>query len=368
MRVLQVVHGLHRGGLENGVVNVLNGLSDDIEQSVVCLDSRGEMAERIQRPIPLVVLGRGRHDLKAVWRLARLIRDTRPDVIHCRNWNTWPDTVLAHRLAGRPGRLLWSFHGFMDGRGVAPWRRRVASRVLASLTDGLAAVCQDAANRYARVNGLASGRFRVLYNGVDTNRFRPAEDRAAAKRAVGWSTEHLTAVTVASLSPVKDHASLLRALALLDAGVRERLRVVFVGEGRERGALEGLVEDLGLASVVSMPGGSDRVPDLLAAADISILPSRLEGMSNAITESMAAGLPVVANGVGGNPELIVDGETGLLTTQGDDRSMALALARLIGDASERTAMGDAGRLRAESRFSMQAMMDRYAELYRELAT
>ncbi|MGB0721270.1 MAG: glycosyltransferase [Gammaproteobacteria bacterium] len=368
MRVLQVVHGLHRGGLENGVINVLNGLPERIEQSVVCLDSLGEMADRIQRPVPLTVLGRGRHDIKAVWRLARVIRETRPDVIHCRNWNTWPDTVLAHRLAGRPGRLLWSFHGFMDGRGTAPWRRRIASRALAAMSDCLAAVCQDAAERYARVNGLAPERFRVLYNGVDTQRFRPRVDRVEAKRVVGWPADRLCAVTVASLSPVKDHAALVRALSMLGPAERDRLHVVFVGEGRERAALEGLVHELGLGGVVSMPGGSDRVPDLLAAADISILPSRLEGMSNAISESMAAGLPVIANSVGGNPELILDGKTGILTTQGDDRSMATAVGRLLADESLRADMGRAGRVRAESEFSMQAMMDRYAALYRELAT
>ena len=116
VKVLHVIHGLRRGGLENGVVNLLNGLpTGKVEQAVCCLDERGEMAGRLARDVTITVLNRGRHDLRVPLRLARLLRDWRPDVVHCRNCNAWLDTVAAHRLAGRQGTLVWSFHGFADG-------------------------------------------------------------------------------------------------------------------------------------------------------------------------------------------------------------------------------------------------------------
>jgi sugar transferase (PEP-CTERM/EpsH1 system associated) len=365
LRLLQIVHGLGRGGLENGVVNLLNGLpAERFEQAVCCLDQGGEMAARIARPLPLHVLHRGRHDLRLPLRLARLLRRWRPDVVHCRNWNTWPDTLLAHRLAGRPGTLVWSFHGFADGHWF-PRRRRIASRLLAGRTDRLFAVCRDSAERFAGLAGIPPERFGVLYNGVDCETFRPATDRPALRRALGWDDDECIVLTVASLTPVKGHDQLLEAAARVLAGQApaRRPRFVWLGEGAERPALERRIAELGLGAAVTLPGASDRVPEALAAADLFVLPSRLEGMSNAILEAMASGLPVVANAVGGNPELIQDGICGLLARAGDGPDLADAIGRLVADDALRTSMGLAARARAESVFSLESMMARYADFY-----
>ena len=113
-----------------------------------------------------------------------------------------------------------------------------------------------------------------------------------------------------------------------------------------------------------MPGGSDRVPQYLAAADLFVLPSHLEGMSNAILEAMASGLPVVAQAVGGNPELVENGRCGLLCNVGDADAMSEAIARLAAHDDQRAAMGRAARARAEQIFSLDAMLARYADFYR----
>ncbi|WP_058554034.1 glycosyltransferase [Thiohalocapsa sp. ML1] len=363
VRVLHVVHGLPRGGLENGVVNLLNGLPPaQFRQSVACLDSRGEMADRVRPEVPVHVLNRGRHDLALPLRLARLIRATRPQVVHCRNWNTWADTVLAQRLSGRRSTLVWSFHGFADGHWF-PWRRRVASRGLALATDRLFAVCRDAAERFAGLAGIPQSRFEVLYNGVDCRRFAPSGQRAALRRTLGFADDELVILTVASLTPVKGHAALLEAAARVLTGTRLRLRFLWLGEGGERGRLEARVRELGIGAWVDMPGGSDRVPQYLAAADLFALPSELEGMSNAILEAMASGLPVVAHAVGGNPELVDHGRSGLLVPAGDSAVLARAIERLVHNHAERRAMGADARLRAEQIFSLEAMLKRYADFY-----
>jgi len=364
LRILQVVHGLPRGGLENGVVNLLNGLPvSEFEQSVCCLDQRGEMADRVRRDVPIHVLNRRRHDLGLAFRLARVMRAFRPDLVHCRNWNTWPDAVLAHQLAGRPGVLVWSFHGFADGHWF-PRRRKLASRLLSLATDKLFAVCRDSAERFAGLCAIPATRFDVLYNGVDCARFAPIMDRAGLRRQLGFADDELVLLTVASLTPVKGHAFLLEAAARTLAATDRKLRFLWLGEGAERRALEHRVVELGLGGGIQMPGGSDRVPLYLAAADLFVLPSHLEGMSNAILEAMASGLPVVAQAVGGNQELVEHGRCGVLCNVGDADAMGEAIARLTAHDDQRVAMGRAARARAEQIFSLEAMLARYADFYR----
>ena len=304
VRVLHVVHGLPDGGLENGVVNLLNLLPvDEFSQAVCCLDVRGAMAERVQRDIPIFELHRRRHDLGAPLRLARVLRAWRPDIVHCRNWNTWPDTVMAHVLSGRRGELVWSFHGFADQPGL-PTRRRIASRWLAQATDAMFAVCQDSARRYAAACGIPSSRFRVLHNGVDCERFHPVLDKAALRFELGLPVEAVLAVTVASFTPIKNHLALLEAAAELEAHGLRSISYALIGDGPLRAELEGRVRTLNLSHRVRFVGSTGRVEAYLAAADLFILPSRLEGMSNAILEAMACGVPVIAYHVGGNPELV----------------------------------------------------------------
>lgn len=366
MKILHVVHGLARGGLENGVVNLLNGLpADTFQQAVCCLDVRGEMADRVRRDVPIHFLARERNDLKLPWRLKQVIEAWQPDVVHCRNWNTWLDAYAGHRLAaGGRRKLVWSFHGFAD-RDEFPWRRRVVSRLLAARTDRLAAVCRDAAQRFADKAGIPQSRFAVLYNGVDTRRFCPAVDRVGERAQLGIDSDTLLIVTVANFSPVKDHASLLDAVARLPSGAK-KLRFLFLGEGPLRGTLETQVSALGLDDLVAMPGSSGQVARYLAVADLCILPSRLEGMSNAILEAMASGLPVIARAVGGNPELVVDGLTGFLCPPDDVPALAEAIGRLIDDDALRCDMAAAARQRAESVFSIEAMMAAYGDFYRSV--
>lgn len=367
VKVLHVVHGLSRGGLENGVVNLLNRLPpEEIAQAVCCLDVRGEMADRILHDVPVHVLDRGRHDFSIPLKLAGLLRDWRPDVVHCRNWNTWLDAVAGHRLAGRQGMLIWSFHGFADGHWF-PYRRRLASRLLARLTDRLFAVCRDSAERFSRLAGIPEARFDVLYNGVDCERFKPATDRRRIRRELGFADDELILLTVASLTPVKDHLTLVEAAARVRREMQQRLRFLFIGEGGERPRLQTRIEELDLADVVQMPGSSDRVPEILAASDLFVLPSRLEGMSNAILEAMASGLPVVANAVGGNLELVESGVSGLLCPQGDVFAMAEAISELVRDDARRQAMGRASRRRAAEVFGLDRMMHNYAAYYRRAA-
>lgn len=366
IRILHVIHGLPHGGLENGVVNLANHLPHPpFEQGICCLDRRGEMADRLPPQVPLWVLDRKRHDIGLWFRLAKLIREWRPTIVHCRNWNSWLDSVMGRLLSGHRCRLVWSFHGFA-AHDDFPLRRRLSSRLLARMSDRLVAVCRDAATRFGSATGLDPDRFAVLYNGTDLDRFQPG-DRQQCRQALGLPADAHIAVTVASLVPVKNHATLLQAIAKLPSNTSQQNLFVWLGDGAERDSLQHKREHLELSERVLMPGKSDRVADYLAAADLFVLPSQLEGMSNAILEAMATGLPVIAGDVGGNPELVVHEETGLLVDPLDAEQMATALARLLSDPRLRERLGQAGRRRAEQLFSLPAMMRAYGGLYRELA-
>ena len=365
-----MVHGLPRGGLERGVVNLVNLLpNSDFVQAICCLDRRGEMADQILGNIEIFELHRGRHDVKLPLRLMNVIRAWHPDIVHCRNWNAWPDTALASsaaRLAGHKHSLVWSFHGFAEGERM-PLRRRLASQLLAARTDHLAAVCRDAGMRYAQQTGLSFNRFEILYNGVNCQNFESRENRQALREWLGIGPKKLLAITVASLTSIKNHLGLLDAAARLFQTSSGELHFLFVGEGSMRPEIESKIRRLNLTQHVTVLGASDRVTDYLSASDIFVLPSLLEGMSNAILEAMAAGLPVICHGVGGNPELVIHGKTGLLCSLEDSDQLTAALRYLAEDATARIRMGAAARERAVSEFSVEAMMESYGEFYRRIA-
>jgi len=175
--------------------------------------------------------------------------------------------------------------------------------------------------------------------------------------------------TVGRLDPVKNHAALLRAVRMildqrpdLDAA----LRLTIVGDGPQRGALEALAGELGLLRHVEFTGTRDDTASILRNLDLFVLPSVNEGISNTILEAMASGLPVLAARVGGNPELVVHGETGLLYEPDAADGLAAGLQRYLDEPGLRRAHGSAGRRRAQENFSLDAMVQRYLDIYDEL--
>ncbi|HOW18544.1 MAG TPA: glycosyltransferase, partial [Phycisphaerae bacterium] len=214
IRILHVIPSLDVGGMENGVVNLINALpAERFEHHVACLLHSGPLAERIRGRAGITELHAGRHDPKAALRLARTILRYRPHLVHARNWSCWPDAAAACAMTGI-GRLIWGIHGWTTDRKM-PRNRALACRQLARSTRQLYAVCRDAAERFAEEAGLPVGRFEVLYNGVDAERFAPGGDRAATRAALGLSAEACVIGTVGRLDPIKNYEMLLEAVARL---------------------------------------------------------------------------------------------------------------------------------------------------------
>jgi len=244
--------------------------------------------------------------------------------------------------------------------------RALAYRGLDAVGVRIAAVSDDLAGFLAGASGLPRRSVAVIENGIP---IAPARDphevaslRIEMRSRLGLDAHTPLLVAVGNLYPVKDHASLVRALAGL-----EGVHVAIAGRGDEQARLESLASELGVAARLHLLGLRDDVERWLAAADVFVHPSLSEEMPLAILEAMAQGLPIVATRVGGVPDALIDGETGVLVPSGDAQRLRDAIRALLGDEPRRRAMGRAARARAESRFSVERMVDRYLHAYADAA-
>jgi sugar transferase (PEP-CTERM/EpsH1 system associated) len=358
LHICHIVLSLEPGGLENGVVNVVSGLDPrEFRSSVCCLQRVGAFADRLGAGVAVtgMDLRPGNHPWMAV-RIARLLRAWHADIVHTRNAESFFYGVVAARLAGVRA-VIHSEHGReFPEKPLRAWLQR---RLLRNV-DFAFTVSRQLKSDLERELRVPASRFEVLYNGVDVGRFQ----RQRAHDLAPDSSHTLLIGSVGRLVPVKNYALLLQSVARLPNALPCRL--LLIGEGPERAALERLAAQLGLERRVAFPGHRDDVAQLLAEVDIFVLPSLSEGMSNTLLEAMAAGLPVVASDVGGNRELIEPERSGLLFPSGDVAALTAQLERLLGSGELRARLGDAAALRVRTEFSMQAMLARYTELYRRV--
>jgi sugar transferase (PEP-CTERM/EpsH1 system associated) len=372
--IAHVVHRFDTGGLENGMVNLLNNLPEDrYGHAVVCLDGYTDYAQRVRRPdVRFFALGKkpGK-DLGIYRRLRRVLRELRPAIVHTRNLSALEGQFVA-ASAGVPGRI----HG-EHGRDVFDLRgENVKYNLLRAAAKPLVhryiAVSRDLAQWLHTTVGVPPARIAQIYNGVDTGRFVPRTDGARRFGPEGFAgPSHFVIGTVGRMAEVKDHASLIEAFRLLlerRPALKEKLRLAVIGDGPTHGHCRQLVADNGLAELAWLPGERDDIPELMRGFDVFVLPSLGEGISNTILEAMACGLPVVATRVGGNPELVDSGVTGLLVPPGAPEALAETLGALVADRKQFfRAYGAAGRRKVEKSFSIEAMVRTYLEVYDRVA-
>jgi len=362
IRVLYTIPDLCVGGAERQLVALAGGLDRRRFAPAIAVLRPGGMLESEARDAGVEVIPaprRARLDPLPALRLASYVRRRGVDVVHTSLFLDGVYGRVAGVLGGARVRVA-SLLGIDYAKGSMRWR---LDRLLGRVTSCLA-VNSAWMRREAEARGLACGRTEVIPNGVDADRFAGG-DRAAARRELGLGEGDFVVAAVGRLSPEKDHATLLRCAARV-AQACARARFVIAGDGPARPALERMVAELGLAGRVVMAGWRLDVRPVLWAADALALTSRSESFPNAVLEAMAAGLPVVATRVGGVPEMVREGETGLLAEAGDAAGLARHLLRLEADPGMRARMGEAGRARARDEFPLSAMVRRYERLYERL--
>lgn len=357
LRVMHVITGLGSGGAEAMLTRLVLARRDfPLEQRVVSLVDGGRYAADLRAGgITVDGLGmrRGRVGPTGVARLAGLIRRYRPGVIQ--SWMYHADLIalMGLLLSGRRRRtrLYWGIRAsFMAFDRYGPLLRPTVrlGALLSAWPDGV--VVNSAAGRaYHRALGYRPRKTMVIRNGIDCARFAPMpEARAAQRAALGIAPDAVVAVAPARVDPMKDHATLIRALDRAPA-----LVCLAAGTGTEN--LPARPNLIGL-------GHCDDVRPVMAAADIVVSSSIGEGFSNAVAEGMAMGLPAVATNVGDAVELV--GETGEIVPPSNPEALAAALVRLAADADRRLSLGRLARQRVIERFSLEAAVAAFDRLHR----
>lgn len=369
--VAHLIYQLGTGGLENGLVNIINrSPAGRYRHAIVCLTTSEPFAQRITAPDVEVIELRKRPgtDLAAYRRLRRELKRLAPAIVHSRNL-----AALEAQLATlwMPGlRRVHGEHGrdIFDLEGRNP-RYRLLRQSLRGMIHRYVAVSEDLSRWLQRDIRVAPQRVRQIYNGVDRQRFHPGMPPPGLLPPGFMPREGgILLGAVGRLAAVKNHASILRALARLfdrAPGLRERLRLVLVGDGPLTDELQQRVVDLGLERQVLLAGEREDIPDLLRAMDVFLQPSLGEGVSNTVLEAMATALPVIATRVGGNPELVKEGVTGFLVPVDDDAALADTIARAVASPSLAD-MGQRGRERVLHEFVWERTVDAYLSLYDEV--
>ena len=304
------------------------------------------------------------HDLHALLELRRLCRRERYTIVHTHNSKAGFLGRLAARLAGVP-IIIHTVHGFAFHEREPWWRRRLfiaLERLAARWCDQFICISQPLIEWAVAMRIVPRDRAVKIYSGIELAQFRQPADAAAVRASWGWPDDALVIGEVAKLWPGKGHDTLLRAFARVRAQ-HPQARLVFVGEGSERPALERLAQRLDVAADVRFLGFRRDVAALTHALDIAALPSLFEGMGRAVLEAMACAKPVVASRVGGLVELIEDGVTGCLVPPNDVDALTAALERLLQEPSVRVRMGQAGVSRVTQQFDAGVMSDHILAVY-----
>ncbi len=366
-----VAHVMYRfdvGGLENGIVNLINHMPEDAyRHAIISMTEITDFRQRIQRDdVEFIALKKKPgHSLWLYPKLYRLFKELKPAIVHTRNLGALELAVPAwaagvpSRIHGEHGRDV----GDLDGSSKKyQWVRRLYRPFVTYYI----ALSRDLEQYLTRVVGMARSRVAQIYNGVDAERFSPALQRQPIDGCPFVNANEWIIGTVGRMQTVKNQVDLAKAFALalqMEPELKPVLRLVMVGGGPLREEAIAILEQAGCAENAWLPGERSDVPDILRGLDCFVLPSLAEGISNTILEAMACGLPVIATDVGGNGELIEAGKTGVLVPVGDVPAMAREIVALAKQREKARIMGLEGRKRVEQTFSMTAMVKQYQELY-----
>ncbi len=360
IRIAHVVYRFDCGGLQNGMINIMHGLpADEFEHVIVSLTDSTEFRRRLPDNVPVVELHKRSGNSPAyLYRLWKMLRSGHFDVLHTRNL-----PCLESQFAGLLARVPAQVHGehgwdVIDLHGTRR-RYRTLRRAFRLLIDRYVVVSRHLGEYLTGTIGVRPERVLHICNGVDAGRFHPA--------AAGPVADPFVVGSVGRLEAVKDYPTLVRAFGSVAGALGPSARLVLVGDGAERETIAASVAALGSASAVTLTGARDDVPEVMRSFSVFALPSLAEGISNTILEAMACGLPVIATAVGGNAELVVDGVTGFLVPPGDPAALADRIGWYRTHPQALRAHGAAARERVLREFSLEVMVGRYAQLYRQCA-
>jgi L-malate glycosyltransferase len=349
-----------RGG-QNQVLLTVNGLRARGDRAALVAHPNGELRRRAAEGLELVPIApRTEMDLTAAWRLARVLRRLRPDVVHAHDPHGVAMAALARSFVGSeaPFALVAArrvdFH--LKGNSFSRWKYRQVDCFIAA---------SDAIRNMLLADGVAPDDAVTVHEGIDVDRIAGAP-KVNVHGELWLPADAPVVGNVAALVPHKGQRHLIDAVPLVLQSVPDA-RFVIVGDGELRESLERHVHERHLDKHVFLTGFRHDVPGFIKGFDLFVMSSVTEGLGTSLLDAMACGRAIVATTAGGMPEVVVDGETGLLVPPRDDRALADAIIRLLEDAALRDRMGRAGLARVRERFSVERMVDETAGVYARVA-
>jgi len=365
-RILILITTLTFGGAETQVVRLATELKmRGWKVSVVCMVKPNAYVSQLEEqhiPVHSLNMKRGIADVRAIFRLASLIRDFRPDIVHCHMFHA---NLLGRftRLFCRMPALVCTAHNFRETseQDGPTWHKELLYRITDPLADKTTIICNAAFERYVRVGAVPRRKFQMIPNGVDTDHFKRSNNRRKnAREALGISSEFVW-LAVGRLVKQKDYPTLFRALELLK---HQQFVLLLAGNGPLEEELREECRARGLEGQVRFCGAREDILDLYSAADAFVMSSEFEGLSAALLEAASTGLPAVVTDVGGNADVVIDGITGYVVPPVAPDQLATAMHRLMALSPERLqTMGDAARQLCHEQFRIAAVMDKWLDLY-----
>ena len=367
--IAHVIYALATGGLENGLVNIINRASPErYRHVIICLTRAEGFESRISAPnVDVISLHkRPGHDISVYWRLWRTLFKLRPDIVHTRNLAALEMQVIAalipgvKRVHGEHGRDIHD----IDGSNK---KYNILRQSLRPLVHRYIAVSEDLAQWLAQVVAVPKVKIKQIYNGVDHQVFSPGS--SSVSLPANFLADEIQVVgTVGRLVAVKDQLTLIEAFhQLVQTHPRpKKLRLMIVGDGPLYQNLCDKIAALGLSEYTWMPGDRADIPELLRLMDVFVLPSLGEGISNTLLEAMATGLPLIATQVGGNPELITEGVNGCLVPVGDVMALASCCKELLTEPDKLALYGKNSLNKARQYFDWENTVEGYCSVYDQL--
>jgi sugar transferase (PEP-CTERM/EpsH1 system associated) len=368
--VAHIIYSLDTGGLENGLVNILNRSPvNRYRHVIICLTTAKNFSRRITAPnVEVIELHKSPgHDVRMYWRLWRALKALEPAIIHSRNLAALETHILAlvmpgvKRVHGEHGRDVNDLDG--SNKKYQLLRRFMRLFITAYVT-----VSKDLATWLEHSIGVPPHKIHQIYNGVDLSRFKPrvGERKDVFPQGFYAGPDTLVFGAVGRLAEVKDHKTLLlgfSTLIQLHPEMSLQARLIIVGGGPLAGTLSSLIDELDLTDKVWMTGDREDIPALLQLMDVFVLPSLAEGISNTVLEAMASGLPVIATNVGGNAELIETALNGLLVPVSNAKEMSVAMAELAISTENRVLLGANAVKKVKAHHDWDRTVSAYLDLY-----
>ena len=363
--IAHVVYSFGAGGIENGIVNIINNINKEKYFHVICcLAQTGDFENRLlyNNYIVYSLNKKKGNDISVPIKLIKIFKSHNVDIVHLRGWPTLIEGIIAAKIAHVPS-IIYGFHGkSVNDVNSIKLSRKFSEKLALKFLDEIITLSDVMKDDYLEYTGVARNCVKVIHNGVDVDKFKRIPCDKRIRNDFGFENEDIIIGSIGRLDPVKDFDTLLRSLKKIFL-YKKNIKLLIVGNGPELDRLKKIAFELGIIERTIFAGHRDDIHSILNMIDIYAQTSIYEGFSNTILEAMSSSLPIVATNVGGNPFLVQDNNNGFLVGVGMDEQLYEKLSILIANPDLRERFGRLSRAIVLERFSINKMVDDYERSY-----